>query len=49
MVPVSTGKKFHSASILQKHYFELLLSKTCKLQFALSLFNDITSLTYFDF
>ena len=46
MVQVSAGKKFHSMHILQKHHFQLLMSKTRTFYLALSLFGDITSLTF---
>ena len=42
-------KNIHSLQILHKHYFELLLSKTCIFYLDLSIFEDITSLTYFNF
>ena len=49
MIPVSVRKNIHSVQILQKHYFQLWLSKTCIFYLDLSLFEDITSLTYFNF
>ena len=52
MVPVSARKNFIVAK-LQKYFFQLLLLKTHTFYFALSPFDDITSLTYmymyFDF
>ena len=48
MVPVCAGKIFIARKYF-KPYFQLILSKTRTFYLALSLFDDITSLTYFNF